>query len=1161
MWRRPPGEGRLVAEQRKAKVFLALAVFVLPWLTLVDAQQQQKQQSLQYQQPPVANILREDATARQHQPRVRRQVDYDGQENAMNVAQSSRAKKPNRNQSKQPPTPNDYTGNKNNNPSYDASALATVAPDTPVRASNSPRQLSSVLAGAGLSSLHYARSLGRWEVEDYVLLATVDGHLYAINKESGDERWHLEVEQPAVETIHHRPNNTLLEDYSYHPLDDHVWAVEPTQHGPVYLWQPSGPNSGLNPTGFTMKQLVDDLGPVDAATGRVLKWFGQSGSQVDQGATCFRPNGFVDSSSEACTSTGIITLSRTEYTVSIHRQDDGRALATLRYTEWGPNSYDQDLHRQYTTTQNGRYLTTGHNGELFTYDGNGAESSMPRQFSVPVARVFDVARPGDAPKGSNPELVLLPQPIPPTRNDEDGLARASSIFLNRTESGGWYALSGAAYPLVLNAPVAEVQSKEWADSDNTWSFDDAFVNEALVGKHQLGHTQGAHRTGRMSWPQPLPALPQEPEFPDEEDTSNASLATVSDDGSDLANIADKFKTLPEYAYARVRDFFTNPILFLFVMTAAIWYLKGSHVIRNNGPQYESPTITESLKSDKVITEGVGQLPNMDAQAQPVVDETRAVQPENNVADAAVGLEEGAPAPLNAGLQAEADSQQPALTPESPEKKRRKTHRGTRGGAKHKKKKQDQTQGQDDKSQHSDHGPTQEDINQIKHIPQETHLQPNVRSVVDDPRDISATGFETTNGLRVNLDDQLGMGSNGTVVYSGTFHMREVAVKRMLAVFYDIAYQETQLLLESDNHPNVIQYYAFHQENAFLYIALERCHASLADIVDKPHMHRELARAGELDIPNVLLQIANGLSHLHNLRIVHRDLKPQNILVTMTKDGRPRLVVSDFGLCKKLDGAQSSFGATTAHAAGTSGWRAPELLLDDDAREGSASMSSSHSESSQLVSSGLMPNRRATRAIDIFSLGLVFFYVLTKGCHPFDCGDRYMREVNIRKGQLNLQPLEILGDYASEAKELIRIMLLPEPRDRPNIREVMAHPFFWDAKKRLAFLCDTLERYAPRICRGDFLKALTRDFVESLGKQRKYTGTRLLDLLRALRNKWNHREDMSEALRRSVGTSHDEYLGYWSRRFPDLLATCYEIIYVLDLQEAVRFREYFEPMKP
>lgn len=380
---------------------------------------------------------------------------------------------------------------------------------------------------------------------------------------------------------------------------------------------------------------------------------------------------------------------------------------------------------------------------------------------------------------------------------------------------------------------------------------------------------------------------------------------------------------------------------------------------------------------------------------------------------------------------------------------------------------------------------------------------------------------------------------------------------------------------------MIQYYAFHRDDTFLYIALERCHASLADIVDKPHMHKELAQAGEQDIPNVLLQIANGLSHLHGLRIVHRDLKPQNILVTMTKDGRARLVVSDFGLCKKLDGTQSSFGATTAHAAGTSGWRAPELLLDDDVRENSNSINtaSTHSESSQLVSSDLMPNRRATRAIDIFSLGLVFFYVLTKGSHPFDCGDRYMREVNIRKGQLNLKPLDVLGDFAFEARDLIRNMLNSEPRSRPTCREVMSHPFFWDSKKRLTFLCDvsdhfekeqrdppsealmTLESYAPKVCRGDFLKSLTKDFVESLGKQRKYTGTRLLDLLRALRNKWNHREDMSESLKKSVGTSHEDYLGYWTRRFPNLLVICCEIIYVLDLQEAVRFTEYFEPMKP
>jgi serine/threonine-protein kinase/endoribonuclease IRE1 len=199
--------------------------------------------------------------------------------------------------------------------------------------------------------------------------------------------------------------------------------------------------------------------------------------------------------------------------------------------------------------------------------------------------------------------------------------------------------------------------------------------------------------------------------------------------------------------------------------------------------------------------------------------------------------------------------------------------------------------------------------------------------------------------------------------------------------------------------------------------LELCPASLADVIEKPQNHKELAQGGEKDLPNVLYQITNGLKHLHDLRIVHRDLKPQNILVTMDKTGRPRLLVSDFGLCKKLEGEQSSFRATTAHAAGTSGWRAPELLLDDDAKDGTANIdATTHSGSgSILVSSDVMPNRRATRAIDIFSLGLVFFYVLTKGSHPFDCGDRYMREVNIRKGNHNLKPLEVMATSLTKLK--------------------------------------------------------------------------------------------------------------------------------------------------
>lgn len=298
-----------------------------------------------------------------------------------------------------------------------------------------------------------------------------------------------------------------------------------------------------------------------------------------------------------------------------------------------------------------------------------------------------------------------------------------------------------------------------------------------------------------------------------------------------------------------------------------------------------------------------------------------------------------------------------------------------------------------------------------------------------------------------------------------------------------------------------------------------------------------------------------------------------------KTNRPRILVSDFGLCKKLEGGQSSFGATTAHAAGTSGWRAPELLQDDDTPPTSgpilaeSSTHSGHTGSQQIETPH---HRRVTRSIDIFSLGVVFFYVLTQGSHPFDCGDKYMREVNIRKNVYSLARLDVLGDYKCEAKHLVGTMIDANPKKRPKTKEILAHPFFWDARTRLLFLCDVsdafereprdppspaleeLENRAYLITKGDFLSKLHKDFIDSLGKQRKYTGSRLLDLLRALRNKRNHYLDMSEALQKKVGSLPEGYLLYWTTRFPDLLLTCWELIKELGWNELEQFKGYYQP---
>ncbi|ORY66618.1 uncharacterized protein BCR38DRAFT_484234 [Pseudomassariella vexata] len=1217
MLRRPPGEGRLVAEQqRNSKVFLTLAGLLLTsWLPLADAQ---PQHSLRHQQPPVANILRkqdDDLQGHQESPfeservigklpatisqtSTARKSTFDSIDGLQNAVTTIRNHDGNSNQFRS--RPNHHKDHKNTNTEpYDASALATVALEHhSVRAPKSPRQLSSVLAGAGLSSPQSARSLERWEVEDFVLLATVDGHIYAVNKESGEERWRLDSEYPAVETIHNRPNKSSGDD-DYHPIHDYIWAVEPTQDGPVYVYKSSGVGAGLTSTGWTMKKIVEELSgraqtdppvvytgdkktevvTVDAATGRIKKWFGgQMGHAVDQ--TCSRPNDLVDMDNGECSNTGTIALVRTEYTVSIHREDDGRLLATLKYREWAPNTFDSDLHQQYQKTQLSEYYTSRHDGTLYALSSEmDGYPGKALRLSVPVARVFDVRRPRDVPKGSNPELVLLPQPTPPFSDSAQARSRSSSIFLNQTWSGSWYAMSGLSYPLMVDAPAAQV-SRDRISWDGDRISDEAYVGRVLAGNHVLGNVPEDvdHLYGTQLPPMlPLLGLPMSDTDDDENDSVQALVLNAEYDLS----IVEKVLTLPETTAAYVKEFFFNPVFYVMLAAGLIYYLKALKAGQQATGRGISSGLSPSLRPpllNKVNDASPMRGDLGSAADEAIVNNVPGLSLEDPVADKQT--------PAVAAAEEAARIELPTAEPQvvgidSPEKKDKMPRkRGTRGGKKHKKKsKQDPSQSQDDKVTPSDDGPSSDQIIKIMNLGKEPGLQPNVKTIPGDPEDLSS-GF-VINGLQVNTDEQLGTGSNGTLVFSGKFHGRSVAVKRMLGAFYDIASQETKLLLESDTHQNVIQYFALHEDRTFLYIALERCDASLSDIVEKPHMHRSLAQAGERDIPNVLLQIANGLSHLHSLRIVHRDLKPQNILVTMTKEGKPRLVVSDFGLCKKLDGIQSSFGATTAHAAGTSGWRAPELLLDDDARDMSTSMASSHShsESSQLVSSDVMPNRRATRAIDIFSLGLVFFYVLTKGLHPFDCGDRYMREVNIRKGQSNLEPLDVLGDFAFEAKDLIRSMLSLDPRSRPTTVEVMAHPFFWGPKKRLTFLCDisdhfekeqrdppsealqTLESYARVVTHGDFLKVLTKEFVDSLGKQRKYTGSRLLDLLRALRNKWNHREDMTDALKKSVGITYEDYLGYWTRRFPNLLVICSEIIYDLGLQDAVRFKEYFEPMRP
>ncbi|KAI0683708.1 hypothetical protein BC835DRAFT_1423036 [Cytidiella melzeri] len=446
--------------------------------------------------------------------------------------------------------------------------------------------------------------------------------------------------------------------------------------------------------------------------------------------------------------------------------------------------------------------------------------------------------------------------------------------------------------------------------------------------------------------------------------------------------------------------------------------------------------------------------------------------------------------------------------------------------------------------------------------------------------LPATPASSTPSLVVS-DSILGFGSHGTVVFKGSLQGRAVAVKRLLQDFVTLASREVSVLQESDDHPNVIRYYYQEAHANFLYIALELCPASLADIIERPDHFRDISIS--FDPKRALRQITAGLRHLHALKIIHRDIKPPNILVSHAKKGvgesaGHRMLISDFGLCKKLEVDQTSFYPTAhgAMAAGTVGWRAPEILRGDVTIDGSGGEDSQSSRGSAYGSDVGTPTGRLTRltkSVDVFALGCLFYYVLTNGGHPF--GDRYERDVNILKNAKCLDGLERFGEEGSDAVDLITKMLDPEASRRPDTSTCLLHPYFWDPGKRLGFLQDAsdrfevmcrdprdpllveLERGAISVVGNDWNTRLDKWFIDNLGKYRKYDGKSVQDLMRALRNKKHHYQDLPDNVKRQIGTMPEGFLLYFTRRFPRLFLHVHSVVSSSQLRSESMFRSYFE----
>lgn len=159
---------------------------------------------------------------------------------------------------------------------------------------------------------------------------------------------------------------------------------------------------------------------------------------------------------------------------------------------------------------------------------------------------------------------------------------------------------------------------------------------------------------------------------------------------------------------------------------------------------------------------------------------------------------------------------------------------------------------------------------------------------------------------------------------------------------------------------------------------------------------------------ITYQILEALQYLHLAGIVHRDLKPENILVERDPQTNEVLHIklTDFGLSKIIVP-----GEIMMDSCGTPAYVAPEVLLKNGYQ----------------------------KEVDIWSTGVILYTMLARAL-PFHSSDRKKTFKLIKEADADMTG-EVWDAISEDCKDLLRKMLIKNPKERITVDDALKHPFF------------------------------------------------------------------------------------------------------------------------